>query len=82
VVRQASEIFTVLGDDLGLARAHYLHAELLWMNGEPDSAGEHCEQQVRHAKRIAAGFEVAAGQAYIAWSLVDGCTPVQQGLRR
>jgi DNA-binding SARP family transcriptional activator len=82
VVRQASEIFTVLGDDLGLARAHYLHAELLWMNGEPDSAGEHCEQQVRHAKRIAAGFEVAAGQVYIAWSLVDGCTPVQQGLRR
>jgi hypothetical protein len=54
----------------------------VWMNGEPDSAGEHCEQQVRHAKRIAAGFEVAAGQAYIAWSLVDGCTPVQQGLRR
>ena len=82
VVRQASEIFTLLGDDLGLARAHYLHAELLWMNGEPDSAGEHCEQQVRHAKRIAAGFEVAAGQVYIAWSLVDGCTPVQQGLRR
>ena len=82
VVRQASEIFTLLGDDLGLARAHYLHAELLWMNGEPDSAGEHCEQQVRHAKRIAAGFEVAAGQTYIAWSLVDGCTPVQQGLRR
>ncbi len=82
VVRQASEIFTLLGDDLGLARAHYLHAELLWMNGEPDSAVEHCEQQVRHATRIAAGFEVAAGQAYIAWSLVDGCTPVQQGLRR
>jgi DNA-binding SARP family transcriptional activator len=82
VVRQASETFILLGDDLGLARAHYLHAELLWMNGEPDSAGEHCEQQVRHAKRIAAGFEVAAGQAYIAWSLVDGCTPVQQGLRR
>ena len=82
VVRQASEIFTLLGDDLGLARAHYLHAELLWMNGEPDSAGQHCGQQVRHAKRIAAGFEVAAGQVYIAWSLVDGCTPVQQGLRR
>ena len=82
VVRQASEIFTDLGDDLGLARAHYLHAELLWMNGEPDSAKEHCEQQVRHAKRIAAGFEVAAGQTYIAWSLVDGCTPVQQGLLR
>ena len=82
VVRQASEIFTLLGDDLGLARAHYLHAELLWMNGEPDSAVEHCEQQVRHATRIAAGFEVAAGQTYIAWSLVDGCTPVQQGLLR
>jgi hypothetical protein len=82
VVRQAGEVFTLIGDDLGLARAHYLHAELLWMNGEPDSAREHCEQQVRHAKRIAAGFEVAAGQAYIAWSLVDGCTPVQQGLRR
>ena len=82
VVRQASEIFTLLGDDLGLARAHYLHAELLWMNGEPDSALEHCEQQVHHAARIAAGFEVAAGQAYIAWSLVDGCTPVPQGLRR
>ena len=82
VVRQASEVFTLLGDDLGLARAHYLHAELLWMSGAPDSAREHCEQQVRHAKRIAAGFEVAAGQTYIAWSLVDGCTPVQQGLRR
>jgi DNA-binding SARP family transcriptional activator len=82
VVRQASELFTLLGDDLGLARAHYLHAELVWMNGEPDSAKEHCEQQVRHARRIAAGFEVAAGQTYIAWSLVDGCTPVPQGLRR
>ena len=82
MVRQASEVFTHLGDDLGLARAHYLHAELLWMNGAPDSAREHCEQQVRHAQRIAAGFEVAAGQAYIAWSLVDGRTPVPQGLRR
>jgi tetratricopeptide (TPR) repeat protein len=82
VVRRASEIFAAHGDDLGLARAHYLHAELLWMNGEPDGALRQCEQQVRHARRIGAGFEVAVGQTYIAWSLVDGCTHVQQGLRR
>jgi hypothetical protein len=82
LVRRATEVFTAHGDDLGLARAHYLHAELLWMNGQPDGALDQCEQQVRHAQRIAAGYEVAAGQTYIAWSLVDGCTPVPQGLRR
>jgi DNA-binding SARP family transcriptional activator len=82
VVRRATGIFIARGDDLGLARAHYLHAELLWMNGRPDDAMEQCEQQVRHARRIGAGFEVAVGQAYIAWSLVDGCTPVRQGLGR
>jgi DNA-binding SARP family transcriptional activator len=82
VVRRATEMFAAHDDNLGLARAHYLHAELLWMKGQPDSALEQCEQQVRHAQRIAAGFEVAAGQTYIAWSLVDGSTPVKQGLRR
>jgi DNA-binding SARP family transcriptional activator len=82
LVRRATEIFAAHGDDLGLARAHYLHAELLWMNGQPDAALEQCEHQVRHAQRVAAGFEAAVGQTYIAWSLVDGCTPVPQGLRR
>jgi DNA-binding SARP family transcriptional activator len=82
IVRRASEVFTARGDDLGLARAHYLHAELLWMNGQPDGALAQCEHQVRHARRIDAGFEVAVGQTYIAWSLVDGCTPVRQALRR
>ena len=81
-VGQATGVFTTLGDDLGLARAHYLHAELLWMNGQPDSALRQCERQVRHAQRAGAGFEAAVGQAYIAWSLVDGCIPVRQGLRR
>jgi hypothetical protein len=81
-VGQATGVFTTLGDDLGLARAHYLHAELLWMNGQPDSALRQCERQVRHARRAGAGFEAAVGQTYIAWSLVDGCTPVRRGLRR
>lgn len=82
LVGRAAGIFHASGDDLGLARAHYLHAELLWMNGRPDDAMEQCEQQVRHARRIGAGFEMAVGQTYIAWSLVDGCTPVRQGLDR
>jgi DNA-binding SARP family transcriptional activator len=82
LVRRAARVFRASGDDLGLARAHYLHAELLWMNGRPDDAMEQCEQQVRHARRVEAGFEVAVGQTYIAWSLVDGCTPVRQGLDR
>jgi DNA-binding SARP family transcriptional activator len=82
VVRRATETFAAHCDDLGLARAHYLHAELLWMKGQPDSALEQSEQLVHHAQRIAAGFEVSVGQTYIAWGLVDGRTPVQQGLRR
>ena len=52
------------------------------MNGRPDDAMAQCEQQVRHARRVEASFEVAVGQTYIAWSLVDGCTPVRQGLAR
>jgi DNA-binding SARP family transcriptional activator len=81
-VRQATRVFTTLGDDLGLARSYYLRAELLWMKGQPDSALRQCERQVRHARQAGAGFEAAVGQTYLAWSLVDGCTPVRQGLRR
>jgi tetratricopeptide (TPR) repeat protein len=81
-VGQATGVFTTLGDDLGLARSYYLRAELLWMKGQPDSALRQCERQVRHARQAGAGFEAAVGQTYLAWSLVDGCTPVRQGLRR
>ena len=72
MVRQASEIFTHLGDDLGLAESSLSACRAAVDERSAGQRGEHCEQQVRHAQRIAAGFEVAAGQAYIAWSLVDG----------
>jgi hypothetical protein len=43
------------------------------MNGQPDSALRQCERQVEARSAGRGRFEAAVGQAYIAWSLVDGC---------
>lgn len=80
IAEQAAARLTELGNDLGLARVDYLAAELMWMRGEPDTAVSHLRRQVTHARRAGAGFEMAAGLTYLAWSLVEGATPVAQAL--
>jgi tetratricopeptide (TPR) repeat protein len=71
-----------LGDDLGVARASYLRCEYLWMQGHPDLGSASAEVLVERALRAGSGFEVAAGIHFMAWSLVEGATPVPAALDR
>ncbi len=50
-----------LGDDLGLARAHILGCEVLWLKGSPETGYRHAERAVHHARRARSGFEVDTG---------------------
>ena len=71
-----------LGDDLGVARGSYLRCEYLWMQGHPDLGSASAEVLVERALRAGSGFEVAAGIHFMAWSLVEGATPVPAALDR
>ncbi len=71
-----------LGDDLGIARAHYLRAELAWMQGDPEAGGASAERMLEHGRRAGSGFEAAAAVGFMAWTLVQGLTPVAEGLER
>ena len=70
------------GDDLGMARAHYLRCELLWMGGDPEAGYASAEQMLACADRAGIGFEASAAVGFMAWSLVLGLTPVPAALER
>jgi hypothetical protein len=59
VVAEATETLRDLGDELGLARATYLMADLAWLMGDPVASYDHAERMLAHARRAASGFDVA-----------------------
>jgi tetratricopeptide (TPR) repeat protein len=82
VVDRSLEALTGLGDDLGAARAHYLRCELVWMGGDPEAGSASAERMLECARRAGSGFEASAAIGYMAWSLVQGVTPVSAALER
>ncbi len=79
---RALAALTELGDDLGTARAHYLRCELLWMGGDPEAGSASARRMLEHARRAESGFEASAAIGFMAWSLVQGVTPVDEALER
>jgi tetratricopeptide (TPR) repeat protein len=82
VVSRAVAALRGLGDDLGLARAHTLECEVLWLNGSPETAYDNAGRAVHHGRRARSGFEVDTGASLMAWALVVNAVPVSEGRRR
>ena len=82
VCRDAVAPLERMGDELGLARAHYLTCELVWLQGRSESGYRSAERVVRHARRAGSGFEIDTGVSYMAWAIVVNEIPVSEGIRR
>ena len=82
VVERAEATLRALGDELGLARAAYLLADLAWLTGDPVAAYAHAERMLGHARRAASGFDVATALTFMAWCLVEGPCPVPEAIAR
>ena len=82
VCRDAIGPLERMGDELGLARAHYLTCELVWLQGRSESGYRSAERVVRHARRAGSGFEIDTGVSYMAWAIVVNEIPVSEGIRR
>ena len=82
IADQALDTLGALGDDLGVARAHYLRCELVWMGGDPEAGHASAERMLEAARRAGSGFEASAAVGFMAWALVQGVTPVAAALER
>ncbi len=82
IVDRALDTLSALGDDLGVARAHYLRCELVWMGGDPEAGHASAERMLEAARRAGSGFEASAAVGFMAWALVQGVTPVAAALER
>jgi DNA-binding SARP family transcriptional activator len=71
-----------LGDDLGLARAHIVHSELVWLTGSLDASYRNAERAVQYARRARSGFEIDSGVSFMAFTLIVNAVPVSEGIRR
>ena len=75
-------VFAALGDDLGLARAWRLKADVFWTRacyGEADSA---IERSIEHARRAGAGWEEAESVGLHLGSGLYGPAPVPDVVER
>jgi len=79
---EASAVFEEEGDDVGLARACFLLVDVYWMQGAGAKAAEAAERAVEHAGRTGSHRDVTEGLELLSWVLLDGPTPVSEGLRR
>ena len=79
---EAIEAFERDSDHLGLARAWKLMSEVWWQQGRIASAVEAYEHLIKHARRADNPYEETWGFANVAFALVDGPTPISQGLPR
>ena len=80
VVDRAS--LALRGDELGLARAGFLMADLTWLTGDLVASYAHAEQMLAHARRADSGFDVATALVFMAWCLVEGPCPVPDAIAR
>jgi len=82
VAEQAEQTLRGLGDELGLARAAYLMADLSWLQGDVVTSSAHGERMLAHARRAGSGFDAATALSYMGWNLVEGPWPVPEAIAR
>jgi hypothetical protein len=82
VAEQAAQTFRGLGDELGLAHAAYLMADLSWLQGDVVASSDHSERMLTHARRAGSGFDAATALSYLGWNLVEGPCPVPEAIAR
>ena len=82
VAEQAAQTLRGLGDELGLARAAYLMADLSWLQGDVVASSAHSERMLMHARRVGSGFDAATALSYLGWNLVEGPCPVPEAIAR
>jgi len=75
-------VFEELGDDLGLARAWRLKADVHWTRARYSSADEALEHSIEHARRAGAGWEEAESLGRYVGSGVYGPAPVSDVVAR
>jgi len=82
LVEQSARTLRARGDDLGLARADFLMADLIWLQGDLVASYAHAERMLAHARRAESGFDIATALIFMAWCLVDGPCPVPDAIAR
>ncbi len=75
-------VFEELGDDLGLARAWRVKADVHWTRARYASADEAFERAIEHARRAGAGWEEAESLGQYTGSGVYGPAPVGEVVQR
>jgi DNA-binding SARP family transcriptional activator len=83
-LREGRESLAVLqqaGDDLALARAWAFIAFASMCTREPAPHREAGERALEHARRAGSRLDEAFSLAHLGWSLVDGATPVGEGIQ-
>ena len=83
-LREGTESLAVLqeaGDDLALARAWAFLAFVSMCTREPAPHRQAGEQGLEHARRAGSRLDEAFSLAHLGWSLVDGATPVGEGIQ-
>jgi class 3 adenylate cyclase/tetratricopeptide (TPR) repeat protein len=75
-------VFEELGDDLGLARAWRVKADVHWTRARYASADEAFEHSIEHARRAGAGWEEAESLGQYTGSGVYGPAPVDEVVQR
>jgi class 3 adenylate cyclase/tetratricopeptide (TPR) repeat protein len=82
VLEGVTPVFEELGDDLGLARALRLMADIHWTRGRYADVDALLERAVEHAAKAGASAEQAASLRQYAGSALYGPTPVPQVIER
>jgi DNA-binding SARP family transcriptional activator len=82
VVDRASRTLRAQGDEVGLARADFLMADLTWITGDLVASGVHAERMLDHARLAGSGFDVATALIFVAWCLIEGPWPVPEAVAR
>ena len=74
--------FEELGDELGLARAYRLKADVHWTRATYSAAEDAIEHAIEHARRAGAGYEEAENLGLYVGAGVYGPTPVEEVVAR
>jgi class 3 adenylate cyclase/tetratricopeptide (TPR) repeat protein len=82
VLEGVIRVFEELGDDLGLARALRLMADIHWTRGRYADVDRLLERAIEHAGKAGAGAEQAASLREYAGSALYGPTPVPDVIER
>ncbi len=82
VLEDVTSVFEGLEDDLGLARALRLTADIHWTHGRYRDVDRLLERAIEHAGRVGASAERAASLRQYAGSALYGPTPVPEVIER